>query len=203
MSRGLCLYSNKTTGLLCVFSRLNLGCCEFFSAQGEALILRGPFSSSSLLSDPSRSPVSLLLHASPTALCRPHTGAASSGWQGLSALCPLAPPAAPGPVCCPDGGTRGPSALRGLLRGHLPAAFPSLHEAQPRAAEGLFPRAWRHSPRGSGLPLTEGGLRLEMCKKFWARRLPRPWPTLPTEAVAAPWLAVFQASLDGARSNLA
>lgn len=73
MSRGLCLYCNETTGLLCVFSRLNLGCCEVFSAQGEALILWGPFSSSSLLSDPSRSPGSLLLHASPTALCRPPT----------------------------------------------------------------------------------------------------------------------------------
>lgn len=64
-------------------------------------------------------------------------------------------------------------------------------------------RAWRDSARASGFPLTEGSLRLELCKDFWSLRLLSLWPTLPTGAVAAPSLAVFQASLDGPWSNLA
>jgi len=37
---------------------------------------------------------------------------------------------------------------------------------------------------------------------FCTVRVVRPWHRLPREAVAAPYLAVFKASLDGALSNL-
>ena len=63
----------------------------------------------------------------PRALCRPHCRApAPAGRASAPALCPPAPPAVPGPACCPHGGTPGPRALPGLLQGHLPAAFQSL-----------------------------------------------------------------------------
>jgi len=52
------------------------------------------------------------------------------------------------------------------------------------------------------LKLKEGRFRLDLRKKFFAVRVVRPWRRLPREAVAAPSLAVFKASLDGALSNL-
>ena len=56
--------------------------------------------------------------------------------------------------------------------------------------------------RGKGFKLTEGRFRLDIRKKFFPVRVVRPWHRLPTEAVAAPSLAVFKARLDGALSNL-
>jgi len=47
-----------------------------------------------------------------------------------------------------------------------------------------------------------GRFRLDIRKKFFTLRVVRPWHRLPREAVAAPSLAVFKASLDGALSNL-
>jgi len=41
-----------------------------------------------------------------------------------------------------------------------------------------------------------------MRKKFFPRRVVRPWPRLPREAVAAPSLAVLKARLDGALITL-
>jgi len=43
---------------------------------------------------------------------------------------------------------------------------------------------------------------LDIRKKFFTLRVVRPWPRLPREAVAAPSLAGFKASLDGALSTL-
>ncbi|KFR08397.1 hypothetical protein N306_00095, partial [Opisthocomus hoazin] len=54
----------------------------------------------------------------------------------------------------------------------------------------------------NGFKLKEGRFRLDARRKFFTLRVVRPWPRLPTEAVAAPSLAVFKARLDGALSNL-
>ncbi|KFQ48056.1 hypothetical protein N333_12191, partial [Nestor notabilis] len=53
-----------------------------------------------------------------------------------------------------------------------------------------------------GFELKEEGFRLDVRKKFFTMRVLRRWHRLPREAVAAPSLAVFKASLDGAWSNL-
>jgi len=45
-------------------------------------------------------------------------------------------------------------------------------------------------------------LRSDIGKKFFPRRVVRPWPRLPREAVAAPSLAGLKARLDGALSTL-
>jgi len=50
--------------------------------------------------------------------------------------------------------------------------------------------------------LKKGIFRLDIRNKFFTLRVVRPWHRLPREAVAAPSLAVFQARLDGALSNL-
>jgi len=56
--------------------------------------------------------------------------------------------------------------------------------------------------RGNGFKLKEGRFRLGIRKKFFTVRAVRQRNRLPREAVAAPSLAVFKASLDGALSNL-
>jgi len=48
----------------------------------------------------------------------------------------------------------------------------------------------------------EGRFRLGIRKIFFTMRVVRHWNTLPGEAVAAPSLAVLQAGLDRALSNL-
>ncbi|KFV44287.1 hypothetical protein N341_12325, partial [Tyto alba] len=50
--------------------------------------------------------------------------------------------------------------------------------------------------------LTEGRFRLDIRKKFFTVRVVRHWHRLPIEAVAAPSLEGFKATLDGALSNL-
>jgi len=52
------------------------------------------------------------------------------------------------------------------------------------------------------LKLIEGRFRLDIRKKFLSLRVVRPWHRLPGEAVAAPSLAVFEARLDRALSNM-
>jgi len=56
--------------------------------------------------------------------------------------------------------------------------------------------------RGNGSKLKGGRFRLDIRKKFFTRRVVRPWHRLPREAVDAPSLEVFKARLDGALSNL-
>jgi len=56
--------------------------------------------------------------------------------------------------------------------------------------------------RGNDFKLKEGRFRLDIRKKFFTMRVVRHWHRLPREAVAAPSLAVFKATLDGALSNL-
>jgi len=54
----------------------------------------------------------------------------------------------------------------------------------------------------NGCKLKEGRFRLDLGKKFFTMRVVKHWTRLPREAVAAPFLAVFKARLDGALSNL-
>jgi len=56
--------------------------------------------------------------------------------------------------------------------------------------------------RGNGFKLKEGRFRLDIRKKFFTMRVVKHWNRLPREAVDAPYLAVFEARLYGALSNL-
>jgi len=56
--------------------------------------------------------------------------------------------------------------------------------------------------KGIVCQLKEGRFRLDIRKKFFTMRVVRHWKRLPREVVAAPSLAVFQARLDGALSDL-
>ena len=182
------------------FPDIQLSCKESLSS----LILHGPFSSTSLVSTTSRTPCLAAarlcqgsLSAGRTAELPAPAGRASSP----CALCPRAPTATPGPACCPHGGPAGPRALQGLLRGHLPAAFPCLPGPSPDLPRAVY-RGLQGQRQAQRLPLTHGGLRLPMCNKFLALRPLRARPTLPTAAVAAPALAgIPGARLDGAWSN--
>ncbi|KAK4831472.1 hypothetical protein QYF61_017720 [Mycteria americana] len=83
------------------------------------------------------------------------------------------------------------------LQGDLIAAFQYLKRAYKKAREGLFTRACSNRTRGNGFKLKE-----DIRKKFFTRRVVRPWNRLPREVVDAPSLEVFKARLDGALSNL-
>jgi len=67
---------------------------------------------------------------------------------------------------------------------------------------GRFTRVCSDRTRGNGFKLKKGRFGLDIRKKFFTRRVVKHWNRLPREAVAAPSLAVFQARLDGALSNL-
>ncbi|KFR15980.1 hypothetical protein N306_11354, partial [Opisthocomus hoazin] len=54
----------------------------------------------------------------------------------------------------------------------------------------------------NGFKLKEGRFRLDIRKKFLTMRVVKHWNRLPREVVDAPSLAVFEARLDGALSNL-
>jgi len=88
------------------------------------------------------------------------------------------------------------------LRGVLIAAFQYLKGAYRKDGEGLFTRMCSDRTRGNSSKIKEDRFRLGIRKKFFTMRVVRHWDRLPREAVAAPSLAVFKASLDGALSNL-
>ncbi|KFZ59093.1 hypothetical protein N321_12670, partial [Antrostomus carolinensis] len=54
----------------------------------------------------------------------------------------------------------------------------------------------------NGFKLREGRFRLDIRRKFFAQRVVGHWNRLPREAVDAPFLEAFKASLDGALGNL-
>jgi len=74
--------------------------------------------------------------------------------------------------------------------------------AYKKAGEGLITRARSNRIRGNGFNLKEGRFRLDRSKKFFTMRVVKHRNRLPREAVAAPFLAVFKARLDGASSTL-
>jgi len=88
------------------------------------------------------------------------------------------------------------------FRGDLIAAFQYLKGAYRKDGERLFTRVCSDRTKGNGCKLKEGRFRLDIRKKFFTMRVVRHWNRLPSEAVAAPSLAVFKARLDGALSNL-
>ena len=88
------------------------------------------------------------------------------------------------------------------LRGDLIAAFQYLEGAYRRDGEALFTRVCSDRTRRNGCKLKEGRFRLDIRKKFFTIRVVKHWHRLPREAVAAPFVAVFKARLDGALSNL-
>jgi len=56
--------------------------------------------------------------------------------------------------------------------------------------------------RGNGFKLKEGRLSLDFRGKFFTHRVVRHWHRLPGEAVEAPSMEEFKASLDGALGSL-
>jgi len=88
------------------------------------------------------------------------------------------------------------------LRGDHIAAFQYLEGAYRKDGEGLFPRVCSDRTGGNSSKLTEGRFRLDIRKKFFTMRVVKYWNRLSREAVDAPSLEVFKASLDGAVSNL-
>ena len=84
----------------------------------------------------------------------------------------------------------------------LTAAFQYLKGAYKKAGEGLFNRACSDGTIGNGFKLKEGRFRLDTRKKFFTLRVVRHRNKLPREAVAAPSLAVFKDSLDGALNSV-
>ena len=81
-------------------------------------------------------------------------------------------------------------------------AFQYLKGAYRKAGKEHFIRADSDRTRGNGYKLKEGGLRLDIRKKFFSVRVVRHWNRLPSEVVDVPSLEAFKARLDGAVSNL-
>ena len=86
--------------------------------------------------------------------------------------------------------------------GELITAFQYLTGALQDSWEGLFVRECSDRTRDNGFKLKEGRFKLDVRKKFFTLRVVRHWHRLPREAVDAPSLEFFKASLDGALSNL-
>ena len=82
------------------------------------------------------------------------------------------------------------------------AAFRYLRGTYEKAGERLFTRACSDRTSGKGFKLKEGRYRLDIRKKFLTVRVVSHWNKLSREAVDAPSLEVFEASLDRALSNL-
>jgi len=88
------------------------------------------------------------------------------------------------------------------LRGDLLAAFQYLKGTYRKDGENLFSRPCCDRRRSNSFKLREGRLRLDIRRKFYTTRVVEHWNRLPREAVEAPSLETFKASLDWALSNL-
>jgi len=82
------------------------------------------------------------------------------------------------------------------------SSLPTPEGAYEKAGEGIFARACSDRTRGNGFKLKEGRVRLDIRKKFFTMMAVRHWNRLPRKAVDATSLELFNASLDGALSNL-
>ena len=79
-------------------------------------------------------------------------------------------------------------------------AFQYLKGAYRKAGRDI--RICSNRMRGNGFKLDEGRFRLDIRKKLFTLRVARHWHRLPSEAVNAPSMEAFKATLDGALSNL-
>lgn len=61
---------------------------------------------------------------------------------------------------------------------------------------------WKHFIRGNGFKLKEGNFRSDVRRKFYTRRIARPWHRWLRAALGALYLEVLKARSDGALSNL-
>jgi len=86
--------------------------------------------------------------------------------------------------------------------GDLIVAFQYLEGAYKKDEDRVFSGSCDNRTRGNGFKLKEGRFRLDTRKKFFTRRLVKPWNRLPREVVEAPSLATLKVGLDGALSNL-
>jgi len=116
----------------------------------------------------------------------------------------------------PSNDARAGTALLGGKAGRAGAVQPGEEKAEGRpyrslpvpegayrkVGDKLFSRACCDRTQGNGFKLNKGRFRLDTRKKFFTLRVARSWHRLLREAVAAPSLAVFEARLDGALSNL-
>ena len=91
---------------------------------------------------------------------------------------------------------------RRRLRGELTAAFQYLKGAYKKDGDRVFIRACSERTRGDGFRLNEGRFRLGTRKKFFAKRVLRPWHRLAREVGDALSLETLMVGLDGAPSNL-
>ena len=75
-------------------------------------------------------------------------------------------------------------------------AFQYLKRAYKQEGNQCF--AWVDSDRtsGSSFKLKEGRFSLDVRRNFFTERVMRTWHRLPREAVGAPFLELFKASLD-------
>ena len=74
-------------------------------------------------------------------------------------------------------------------------AFQYLKGAYKQEGERLFMRVDSDRTRGNGFKLKQGSFRLDIRRKFFTQRLVTHWNRLPKEAVDAPSLETFKASL--------
>ena len=88
------------------------------------------------------------------------------------------------------------------LQGDLIVVFQYLKGAYRKTGEELFIRTCSDRTTESGFKLEEGRFRLDIRNKSFTVRVGRHWNRLPSEAVDAPSLEAFKASLDEAVSNL-
>ena len=88
------------------------------------------------------------------------------------------------------------------LRGRVIMAFQYLMGACKKDGDKLLSRACCDRTRGDGFKLKGGRFRLDIRKRFFMRKVVKPWPRLPRLVGDAPSLEPFQARLDGARSTL-
>ena len=88
------------------------------------------------------------------------------------------------------------------LQGDLLVTFQYLKGAYKQEGGWLFMRVDSDRTRGNGLKLRQGRFRLDIRRKFFTPRVVTHWNRLPKEAVDAPSLEAFKASLDVALGSL-